>query len=203
MVWPGHPRFAIPLFSDCTPRVGIDLAQEHLVPGTCLILAIFLILDYFARRDIRRTAASGLATFLVMVVMLALAGLVLIGTRELRCIPCSEKVTGPMRLGNMPSLAPHRDFRAEVGQLVSVLKDPHPSSRPAGWAGAGLCDPASPSPWPGHRLSGGDVRRDTGGGALCSCLRFGLDALQLQLHRCCDPGLVCRPARFPGGKVLA
>ena len=45
--------------------------KNTLVPGTCLILAIVLILDCIVRRDLRRTTASGLKTGLIMLFLLA------------------------------------------------------------------------------------------------------------------------------------
>jgi len=98
--------------------------KNMLVPGTCLILAIVLILDCIVRRDLRRTMASGLTTGLIMLLLLAPWLVSSYWASGTPLYPLLGEGYWANPMGNMPSLNPSRDLAAEARELLMVLKDP-------------------------------------------------------------------------------
>jgi hypothetical protein len=98
--------------------------KNTLVPGTCLILAIVLIVDCIVRRDLYRTTTSGLKTGLIMLFLLApwfISSYRAVGTP---LYPLLGEGYWANPMGNMPSLNPNRAMAAEARELLMPLKDP-------------------------------------------------------------------------------
>ena len=110
-------------WSHCSASALISL-KNILVPGTCLILGLFVVLDYLARREPRRTVASGLLTCLLMGLLLAPWMVSSYRASGTALYPLLGQGYWANPLGNMPSLASHRDAGTEARQLFSILKDP-------------------------------------------------------------------------------
>jgi hypothetical protein len=98
--------------------------KNILVPGVCLILGIFFVLDYIARRELRRTTIAALA---MCVIIGLLATPWLISSYRASGTPLYPLLgegywANP--LGSMPGVVSDRDAAAEAIQLLSVLMDP-------------------------------------------------------------------------------
>jgi hypothetical protein len=98
--------------------------KNTLVPGTCLIIAIALILDALARRDLRRIIASGLTTGLIMLFLLAPWLISSYWASGTPLYPLLGEGYWANPMGNMPSLNPNRDLATEARELLMPLKDP-------------------------------------------------------------------------------
>jgi len=104
---------------------GVMTLKQTLVPGTCLMLAIYFILDGIVRRDLARWLSSSLTTGLLSLLLLAPWLLSMYRAAGTPLYPLLGQGYRANPMVDLPSLVPIREmFRRALGRS-KIMTEPH------------------------------------------------------------------------------
>jgi len=104
--------------------MAVMTLKNTLVPGTCLILGIYLILDWIVRRDLYRSIVSGLTSGLIMLLLLAPWFVSSYRAAGTPLYPLLGEGYRASSMVEMPRPAPLRDLASEARRYSSFVQDP-------------------------------------------------------------------------------
>jgi hypothetical protein len=104
--------------------VALMTLKNSLVPGTCLILGIYLVLDWIVRRDLHRSIVSGLTAGSIILLLLAPWFVSSYRAAGTPLYPLLGEGYWANSMVKMPRPAPLHDLASEAREYSSFVKDP-------------------------------------------------------------------------------